>query len=178
MKRFLLFLPLLIAVVLGVVLFAGIGKDPTKLESALVGKPVPAFSLKDLNDPEAELDESLLRGEVQLLNVWGTWCPACRDEHDDLMWLAQEKGISIVGLNYKDNRADALVWLERLGNPYSATIYDPKGTLGFDLGVYGAPETFVIDASGVVRYRHVGVVNEKVWQETLLPAINDARGNG
>ncbi|MDK9557404.1 DsbE family thiol:disulfide interchange protein [Marinobacter sp. M216] len=178
MKRFFLFLPLLIAVVLGVVLFAGIGKDPTKLESALVGKPVPAFSLKDLNNPEAELDESLLRGEVQLLNVWGTWCPACRDEHDDLMWLAQDKGISIVGLNYKDNRADALVWLERLGNPYRKTIYDPKGTLGFDLGVYGAPETFVIDASGVVRYRHVGVVNKQVWQETLLPAINDARGNG
>ncbi|MBW0146723.1 DsbE family thiol:disulfide interchange protein [Marinobacter arenosus] len=178
MKRLFLFLPLLIAIVLGIVLFAGIGKDPTKLESALIGKPVPAFSLKDLNNPEAELDESLLRGEVQLLNVWGTWCPACRDEHDDLMWLAQDKGISIVGLNYKDNRADALVWLERLGNPYSTTIYDPKGTLGFDLGVYGAPETFVIDASGVVRYRHVGVVNEKVWQETLLPAINDARGNG
>ncbi|MBW7470331.1 DsbE family thiol:disulfide interchange protein [Marinobacter sp. F4218] len=178
MKRFFLFLPLLIAVVLGVVLFAGIGKDPTKLESALVGKPVPAFSLKDLNNPEAELDESLLRGEVQLLNVWGTWCPACRDEHDDLMWLAQDKGISIVGLNYKDNRADALVWLERLGNPYRKTIYDPKGTLGFDLGVYGAPETFVIDASGVVRYRHVGVVNKQVWQETLLPVINDARGNG
>ncbi|MBW4933673.1 DsbE family thiol:disulfide interchange protein [Marinobacter sp. F4206] len=178
MKRFFLFLPLLIAVVLGVVLFAGIGKDPTKLESALIGKPVPAFSLKDLNNPEAELDESLLRGQVQLLNVWGTWCPACRDEHDDLMRLARDKGVSIVGLNYKDNRADALVWLERLGNPYSTTIYDPKGTLGFDLGVYGAPETFVIDASGVVRYRHVGVVNEKVWQETLLPAINDARGNG
>ena len=178
MKRFFLFLPLLIAVVLGVVLFAGIGKDPTKLESALIGNPVPAFSLKDLNNPEAELDESLLRGQVQLLNVWGTWCPACRDEHDDLMRLARDKGVSIVGLNYKDNRADALVWLERLGNPYSTTIYDPKGTLGFDLGVYGAPETFVIDASGVVRYRHVGVVNEKVWQETLLPAIKDARGNG
>lgn len=178
MKRFFLFLPLLIAVVLGVVLFAGIGKDPTKLESALIGKPVPAFRLKDLNSPDAELNETLFRGKVQLLNVWGTWCPACRDEHDDLMWLAEEKGVSIVGLNYKDNRDDALVWLDRLGNPYSTSIYDPRGTLGFDLGVYGAPETFVIDEQGVVRYRHVGVVNEKVWQETLLPVINDIRENG
>lgn len=125
MKRFLLFLPLLIAVVLGVVLFAGIGKDPTKLESALIGKPVPAFSLKDLNTPETQLNETLFKGKVQLLNVWGTWCPACRDEHDDLMWLAEDEGVSIVGLNYKDNRDDALVWLDRLGNPYSTSIYDP-----------------------------------------------------
>lgn len=176
MKRFFLFLPLLVAVVLGVVLFAGIGKDPTKLESALVGKPVPAFSLRDLEAPDERYDESLFQGKVQLLNVWGTWCPACRDEHDDLMWLAEEQGVSIVGLNYKDNRDDALVWLDRLGNPYSASIYDPKGTLGFDLGVYGAPETFVIDAEGKVRYRHVGVVNEKVWRETLLPVINEIRG--
>lgn len=178
MKRFLLFLPLLIAVVLGVVLFAGIGKDPTKLESALIGKPVPAFSLKDLNTPETQLNETLFKGKVQLLNVWGTWCPACRDEHDDLMWLAEDEGVSIVGLNYKDNRDDALVWLDRLGNPYSTSIYDPRGTLGFDLGVYGAPETFVIDEQGVVRYRHVGVVNEEVWQEILLPVINDIRENG
>ncbi|WP_203300369.1 DsbE family thiol:disulfide interchange protein [Marinobacter sediminum] len=178
MKRFFLFLPLLIAVVLGVVLFAGIGKDPTKLESALIGKPVPAFSLKDLNTPETQLNETLFKGKVQLLNVWGTWCPACRDEHDDLMWLAEDEGVSIVGLNYKDNRDDALVWLDRLGNPYSTSIYDPRGTLGFDLGVYGAPETFVIDEQGVVRYRHVGVVNEKVWRETLLPVINDIRENG
>lgn len=178
MKRFLLFLPLLVAVVIGVVLFAGIGKDPTKLESALVGKPVPEFRLRDLHNPDAMLDRSLFRGQVTLLNVWGTWCPACRDEHDDLMWLAEEKGVPIIGLNYKDNREDALVWLDRLGDPYRKTIYDPKGTLGFDLGVYGAPETFVIDADGIVHYRHVGVINEKVWEQTLLPVINDARGNG
>jgi len=177
MRRLLLFLPLLAALVLGIVLFAGIGKDPTKLDSALVGKPVPEFALADLHSPQETLDQSLLKGEVALLNVWGTWCPSCRDEHDDLMWLAEEKGISIIGLNYKDNREDALVWLDRLGDPYRKTIYDPKGTLGFDLGVYGAPETFVIDANGVVRYRHVGVVNPKVWEETLLPVIEEARGN-
>ncbi len=178
MKRFFLFLPLVVAVVLGMVLFAGIGKDPTKLESALVGQPVPAFSLEDLDNPGQQLDASLFQGQVQLLNVWGTWCPACRDEHDDLMWLAREQGVSIVGLNYKDNRDDALVWLDRLGDPYSTNIYDPQGRLGFDLGVYGAPETFVIDAQGVVRYRHVGVVNKKVWQDTLLPVINQVREQG
>lgn len=178
MKRFFLFLPLVVAVVLGMVLFAGIGKDPTKLESALLGQPVPAFSLEDLDNPGQQLDASLFQGQVQLLNVWGTWCPACRDEHDDLMWLAREQGVSIVGLNYKDNRDDALVWLDRLGDPYSTNIYDPQGRLGFDLGVYGAPETFVIDAQGVVRYRHVGVVNKKVWQDILLPVINQVREQG
>lgn len=178
MKRLMLFVPLLVAVVVGVVLFSGIGKDPTKLESALVGKPVPEFSLRDLHNPETLLDRDLFQGQVTLLNVWGTWCPACRDEHDDLMWLAEEKNVAIIGLNYKDNREDALVWLDRLGDPYRTTIYDPRGTLGFDLGVYGAPETFVIDAAGVVRYRHVGVVNEKVWEETLLPVVRQAGGQG
>lgn len=177
MKRFLLFIPLVLAIILGVVLYAGIGKDPTKLDSALVGKQVPAFALKDLKNPESTLDESLFQGEVTLLNVWGTWCPSCRDEHADLMWLAREKKVSIIGLNYKDSRDDAQVWLDKLGDPYSTIIYDPKGTLGFDLGVYGAPETFVIDASGVVRYRHVGVVNSNVWEQVLLPVINEARGN-
>ena len=94
------------------------------------------------------------------------------------MWLAEEKGVNIIGLNYKDNREDALLWLDRLGDPYRKIIYDPRGTLGFDLGVYGAPETFVIDAEGVVRYRHVGVVNKEVWEQTLLPVFNDAQGNG
>lgn len=178
MKRVLLFLPLLVAVIVGVFLFAGIGKDPTKLDSALAGKPVPAFNLKDLKQPESTLDESLFQGDITLLNVWGTWCPACRDEHEDLMWIARDKNVAIIGLNYKDNREDALVWLDMLGDPYRTVIYDPQGSLGFDLGVYGAPETFVIDASGVVRYRHVGVVNSEVWEQVLLPVINKARGNG
>ncbi|MFL1453251.1 DsbE family thiol:disulfide interchange protein [Marinobacter sp. GN3S48] len=175
MKRVLLFLPLVLVIVLGVVLFAGIGKDPTHLDSALIGKPVPAFTLSDLAEADKQLDAEVFRGQVSLLNVWGTWCPACRDEHDDLVWLAEEKGIHIIGLNYKDNREDALDWLDRLGNPYALTIYDPRGTLGFDLGVYGAPETYVIDAEGVVRYRHVGVVNEKVWQEDLEPLVKRYR---
>jgi cytochrome c biogenesis protein CcmG/thiol:disulfide interchange protein DsbE len=178
MKRMFLFLPLLAALVLGIILFAGIGKDTESLESALVGKPVPAFKLTDLQDPTKSLGPDLFQGKIRLLNVWATWCPSCRDEHQDLMWLAHNKGVPIIGLNYKDDRAEALTWLKRLGNPYQTVIHDPKGTLGFDMGVYGAPETFVIDAKGTVRFRHVGVVNERVWEEELLPVINDVKENG
>lgn len=171
MKRVLMFLPVVAVVVLGVILFAGIGKDPNRLDSALIGKPVPQFSLADLREPDAQLGPELFKGQVSLLNVWGTWCPACRDEHDDLLWLAEEKGVRIVGLNYKDDRAQALDWLSNLGDPYAVNVYDPRGTLGFDLGVYGAPETYFIDAEGIVRHRHVGVVNEQVWNETFLPLM-------
>ena len=177
MKRLFLFLPLIVAVAVGVFLFAGIGKDPTKLESVLIGKPVPEFSLESLNDPERRLDTSLLKGEVSLLNVWAEWCPSCWDEHKYLMHLSKDKGVRIVGLNYKDEREAAFRFLNQLGNPYETIIFDPKGKLGFDLGVYGAPETFVIDADGVVRYRHVGVVNQKVWEQELLPVINKAKGD-
>lgn len=177
MKRILLFLPLVIAVGVGIFLFAGLGKDPTKLESVLIGKPVPEFSLESLDNPEVQLDPSVFQGEVSLLNVWAEWCPSCWDEHEYLMYLAREQGVRIVGLNYKDQRESAFRFLNRLGNPYETIIFDPKGTLGFDLGVYGAPETFVIDAEGVVRYRHVGVVNQKVWDEVLLPVIAQARGD-
>ncbi len=175
MRRVLLFIPVLLAVTLGIVLFAGIGKDPNKLESALIGKPVPEFVLADLHNPEVQLGPEVFRGQVSLLNVWGTWCPACRDEHGDLVWLAEQQGIRIVGLNYKDERELALQWLDRLGDPYQVSLYDPRGELGFDLGVYGAPETYVIDPDGIVRFRHVGVVNEKVWREELEPVVRKFR---
>jgi cytochrome c biogenesis protein CcmG/thiol:disulfide interchange protein DsbE len=171
MKRALMFLPVLVAVAFGIFLYAGLGEDPQELESALIGKPVPAFELQDLQNPDRTLTPEVFRGQVSLLNVWGTWCPACRDEHEDLMWLAEDRGIPVIGLNYKDNRAQALQWLQTLGDPYSVNLFDPSGSLGFDLGVYGAPETYVVDAEGIVRYRHVGVVNEKVWRETLEPLI-------
>ncbi|MDI9245872.1 DsbE family thiol:disulfide interchange protein [Marinobacter sp. CHS3-4] len=173
MKRALMFLPVVLVVALGAILFAGIGKDPNRLESALIGKPVPEFNLADLQAPDSQHDQSLFKGQVSLLNVWGTWCPACRDEHDDLIWLAREKGVRIVGLNYKDDRQEALKWLKTLGDPYAVSVYDPRGTLGFDLGVYGAPETYFIDSQGIVRYRHVGVVNETVWNEKFLPLMEE-----
>lgn len=173
MKRALMFLPVLVAVAFGIFLYAGLGNDPKELDSALIGKPVPAFELADLDRPDQTLTASVFEGQVSLLNVWGTWCPACRDEHGDLIWLAEEKGVPIIGLNYKDNRNQALHWLDDLGDPYQRTLFDPQGTLGFDLGVYGAPETYIIDKQGIVRYRHVGVVNPDVWEQDLEPIVRE-----
>ncbi|MBS3803716.1 MAG: DsbE family thiol:disulfide interchange protein [Oleiphilaceae bacterium] len=178
MRRVFLFIPMLLAIILGVTLYAGIGKDSTALESELIGDPVPMFELASLEDADVTLGPELFRGHVSLMNVWGTWCPACRDEHGDLVWLAREKGVRIVGLNYKDTRAKAIEWLDTLGDPYSVNIYDPEGRLGYDMGVYGAPETFVIDKEGIVRYRHVGVVDEKVWETTLEPLVREYGGEG
>lgn len=175
MRRVLLFIPVVLAIILGLVLAAGIGKDTTTLESALIGKPMPEFQLADLRTPDTQLTNEIFKGQVSLLNVWGTWCPACRDEHPDLLWLARDKGVPIVGLNYKDIRSQAIEWLDTLGDPYSTNLYDPQGKLGFDLGVYGAPETFVVDRQGVIRYRHVGVVDEKVWEEVLGPLVRKYR---
>ncbi|SFR49728.1 cytochrome c biogenesis protein CcmG, thiol:disulfide interchange protein DsbE [Marinobacter daqiaonensis] len=178
MRRFLLFIPVILAIAVGVFLASGLGKDPQELDSALIGKPVPVFELSDLKNPDRALTPEVFQGQVSLLNVWATWCPACRDEHDDLIWLAEEKGIPIIGLNYKDNRDQALEWLQDLGDPYQLTLFDPRGRLGFDLGVYGAPETYIIDQQGIVRFRHVGVVDEKVWEEELQPRIRQYREEG
>ncbi|WP_203140643.1 DsbE family thiol:disulfide interchange protein [Marinobacter mangrovi] len=178
LKRVLLFLPLVVAVGVGVVLSAGIGRDKETLESALIGKPVPGFQLASLQDPQTTYLPDVFKGQVRLLNVWATWCPSCRVEHPQLVKLAREEGIPIIGLNYKDNRQEALKWLDKLGNPYSKVLFDPQGTFGFDLGVYGAPETYIIDADGTVRYRHVGVVDEKVWKEELAPLVARYRREG
>lgn len=169
-QRLVYITPIIVALGLGMILFTAIGNDPTRLETARLNDPVPAFSLQDLNTPKIQHTETALRGKVRLLNVWATWCPSCRAEHGYLQALA-DRGIAIVGLNYKDEREDALKWLQQLGNPYEFNIYDPKGQLGFDLGVYGAPETYVIDTRGLVRYRHVGEVNQRVWDEKFAPLL-------
>jgi len=175
MKRLLLFIPLILFVGMVVLFNWGVDQDPdsrTALEAARLNQPVPAFQLTLLED-QSPVDQTILRGQPMLLNVWATWCPACSVEHPDFMKLAQEHGVFIVGLNYKDDREAALKWLADLGDPYSLNLYDPEGRLGFDLGVYGAPETYVIDSSGVIRYRHVGVVDETVWTEVLEPIMRD-----
>jgi len=145
------------------------GDDPSKLESALVGKPVPVFKLESLDHPGKMYDQSVLRdGKPILLNVWATWCPTCHAEHQYLNTLA-EQGIRVVGLNYKDDRAKAIGWLNSLGNPYALSLYDGDGMLGLDLGVYGAPETFLIDGKGIIRYRHAGDMNDRVWNSEVKP---------
>lgn len=175
MKRLWLFLPVVLAIALGVILFAGLGNDPSRLESARIGQPVPDFQLSLLSEPGTLVGPEVLQGKAALLNVWATWCPACRVEHPYFMTL-QEQGVPIIGLNYKDQREPALEWLEDLGDPYVFNLFDAKGSLGFDLGVYGAPETYVIDREGIVRYRFVGVVDQKVWDEEIGPVYRRYAG--
>ena len=142
--------------------------DPSALPSALIGEPVPAFALPSLDEPGRTLTEQDFRGEVALVNVWATWCPTCRAEHAMFNKLAGQ-GVTIHGVNYKDNSEAARRWLEELGNPYQLNVEDPQGSLGINLGVYGAPETFLIDADGVIHYKYIGAVDERVWADQLGP---------
>ncbi|MGV2989504.1 DsbE family thiol:disulfide interchange protein [Vibrio sp. E150_011] len=177
MNKKILFIPLVFFLVL-VTVFAvqlsrnSAGDDPTKLESVLLGKQVPEFRLEDLVEPGKLYDQSIFKGEPLLLNVWATWCPTCYAEHQYLNELAGD-GVKIIGLNYKDQRNKAVQWLQELGNPYLISLFDGDGMLGLDLGVYGAPETFLIDADGVIRYRHVGDVNARNWSEKLQPMYQE-----
>ena len=177
MNKKILFIPLIAFMVLAGIFATQLvrnqsGDDPTKLESVLIGKPVPQFDLEDLEQPGKLHDQAIFKGEPLLLNVWATWCPTCYAEHSYLNKLAG-KGVKIIGLNYKDDRNKAVGWLKELGNPYLISLLDGNGMLGLDLGVYGAPETFLIDANGVVRYRHVGDVNPTNWVSTLEPMYNE-----
>lgn len=174
MSRKLLFIPLalflLLAAALGWQLSRNAqGDDPTRLESVMIGKSVPHFRLEALEQPGKFYDQEVLtNGKPLLLNVWATWCPTCHAEHQYLNQLA-EQGVRVVGLNYKDQRTKAVNWLNDLGNPYSLSLYDGDGMLGLDLGVYGAPETFLIDGNGIIRYRHAGDMNAEVWQREVKP---------
>jgi cytochrome c biogenesis protein CcmG/thiol:disulfide interchange protein DsbE len=167
MNRLKYFVPLLAFLILALFLMRGIELDPAELPSPLVGKPLPDFSLPALEGDHL-LGRKDLTGKAYLLNVWATWCPSCKMEHPYLLHLAKQ-GVMIVGINYKDDSSLAGKWLENLGNPYVFNIVDGKGSLGLDLGVFGAPETFLIDQKGIIRYKHVGIINERVWKESLLP---------
>ncbi|MYM62089.1 DsbE family thiol:disulfide interchange protein [Pseudomaricurvus sp. HS19] len=172
MSRLKLFLPLAVFGLLAGLFWRGLSLDPTAMPSALIDKPMPAFDLPLLQEPEARRTQAALQGQVSLVNVWATWCVACKVEHPYLVSLAQQ-GVNIIGLNYKDDSASALKWLQELGNPYQFVIVDQDGRLGIDLGVFGAPETYLVDKRGMIRYRHVGVIDERVWNETLLPLVQE-----
>lgn len=163
--------PLIIFGALLALLAVGLNRDPRLVPSPLVGKPTPAFQLSELRDDARTLTQEDLKGQVSLLNVWATWCVSCRAEHAVLMDIAQRGEVPIYGLNYKDERQAALRWLDQLGDPYVANAYDPDGRLGLDFGVYGTPETFVLDEAGTIAYKHVGPITPSVWQETLSPLI-------
>lgn len=162
MKRKVLLIPLIIFLAIAAALLWQLarnaeGDDPTNLESALIGKPVPKFRLESLDNPGQFYQADVLtQGKPVLLNVWATWCPTCRAEHQYLNQLSAQ-GIRVVGMNYKDDRQKAISWLKELGNPYALSLFDGDGMLGLDLGVYGAPETFLIDGNGIIRYRHAAI---------------------
>lgn len=160
--------PLLVFLVLAILLGSRLGTDPTELPSARIGKPVPEFRLSSLKEPERMLSADDLKGQVTILNVWATWCISCQVEHPVLMQL-QAMGVPIVGVNYKDYRESALQYLALHGDPFRFSVFDEKGDLGLDLGVYGAPETYLLDETGHIRYRFVGVLDPQNWERVLKP---------
>lgn len=171
MQRLKLFIPLIVFAALALLLWQGLSLDPNAMPSALIDKPMPEFALPSLENAEQQETQALFAGKVTLLNVWATWCISCRVEHPYLVQLA-EQGVRIVGLNYKDDSTAARKWLSTLHNPYELSIIDADGRLGLDLGVYGAPETYVVDQRGVIRYKHVGVIDERVWSRQIKPVVD------
>ncbi|SEG57872.1 DsbE family thiol:disulfide interchange protein [Marinobacterium lutimaris] len=177
MRRYVLFLPLAIFLGIGFFLWRGLSIDPTELPSARLNQPFPAFEKASLTAPEQTLTPDDFKGKVALVNIWATWCPTCKEEHAFLNQLAKQ-GVTIYGINYKDEPVKAREWLKRYLDPYDKVVLDEDGKLGLDLGVYGAPETYVIDAEGVIRYRHVGAVDARVWKdlEAVMEQVSSGAG--
>lgn len=173
-RRLLLFLPLIGFLGLAAFFYYRLGLDPSYRDSALIKRDFPAFSASTLKDPERTVDESLLKGEVTLVNVWGEWCPACKQEMPQLLDLA-DRGIRMVGVDYRDTREKGQQFLEEFGDPFELNIFDPDGDLGFELGVYGAPETFLVDADGVIRYHHTGYIAPDDVRDVIVPEVEKWR---
>ena len=171
MKRALLLIPLAIFLIVALFLYRGLFLDPREMPSALIGKPFPEFSLPSL-EGDRTLTRADLIGKPALVNVWATWCPTCKAEHATLNALA-EQGVTIHGINYKDSTPAARTWLVDYLDPYQVNVVDVRGSLGLDLGVYGAPETFLIDKHGVIRHKNVGAIDERVWRQQLAPLYQE-----
>ncbi len=173
MKKIINALPLVVFASLIIVLFSFLSDRDDQLETALIDSSFPEFKLGSLSDESRILTKQDIIKLPALINVWATWCIACRVEHPFLMKLKEESRLTIYGLNYKDNKLKALDLLERDGNPFEFSIYDFEGRLAIDLGVYGAPETFFIDKNGLIRERHVGVIDEKVWEDKFSKYLDE-----
>jgi len=176
MTRFLI--PVIVFSLLVVLFMVGLDRDPSFVPSPLIGKQLPTFSLPRLHDPDQVMTDADLRGQVSVLNVWATWCVGCRQEHDMLNRIAARGDVPIYGLNWKDDATRAMQWLAELGNPYVATGFDAEGRVAIDWGVYGAPETFLVDGDGIVLYRHIAPITMAVWETEFMPRIATARGEG
>ena len=170
------FLPLGLFLGLALMLGVGLTLKPREVPSPFIGKPAPAFTLPRLDDPARQLTPGALQGQVWVLNIWASWCAPCREEHPVLVSAAKAQQVPIVGMNYKDDPRNAQEWLLRLGDPYQVSLVDRDGRAAIDYGVYGVPETFVIDKAGVVRFKHIGPLTAEVWQRELLPLIQRLKG--
>ena len=164
-------LPLGIFLLIGLAFAIGLTKDPRRMSSELINKPFPPFSLTELYEETETLTEDLVKGQVSLVNVFGSWCVACNVEHPLLMEIAERKEVTLIGMDWRDERPKAKRWLAERGNPYEKIIFDNESVLAIKLGVTGAPESFIIDKAGQIRFKHVGVITPKIWRETLLPII-------
>ena len=171
MNRFLL--PLGIFIVLVVFLGIGLNRNPREVPSPLIDKPAPAFQVPQLHEPVKTISQKDMLGKVWLFNVWASWCVSCRQEHPVLVELSKKNVVPIVGLNYKDGREDGMKWLQDWGNPYVLSAFDQDGRVGIDYGVYGVPETFVVDKSGTIRYKHIGPLTQDVVEKKLLPLVQE-----
>lgn len=171
MKRFLL--PLAAFAVLVVFLAIGLTHDPREVPSPLIGKPAPAFTLPQLHDASKSFSVADMKGQVWLLNVWASWCVSCREEHPVLVEFAKTHAVPVIGLDYKDQVADAKQWLEKLGNPYTQIAVDSDGRVGIDYGVYGVPETYVIDRQGIIRMKHTGPITPASLAQKILPLVKE-----
>jgi len=168
------FFPLIAFLALVVLLGVGLRLDPDKVPSPLIGMPAPVFNLPLLHNPDASFSSESMLGKVWMLNVWASWCPTCRDEHP--IWAAYTRtpgAVPVVGFNWKDKRVDGLRWLMRHGDPFLLSVYDSDGRVGINFGVYGAPETFLIDKQGVIRFKQIGAVTPKVLEQDILPLIKE-----
>ncbi|MEK8030181.1 DsbE family thiol:disulfide interchange protein [Ideonella sp. DXS29W] len=165
-------IPLGLFIALAIFLGLGLKLDPREVPSPLIDKPAPTFAAPTLADPARRITQQELLGKVWILNVWASWCGACRDEHPVLVAFARQRpDVTLIGLNYKDEREAGKAWLQSLGNPYADSLFDPQGRIGLDYGVYGVPETFVIDRQGVVRYKHIGPITPQALREKIEPLL-------
>ena len=168
--------PLAAFLLLVVVFVVGLTRDRSRIRSPLLNSPAPTYELPSLADPDVLVGSTTYANKMALVNIWATWCPGCRQEHDFLIELANENVLPIFGLNWRDNRPDALRWLEALGDPYIATAFDENGRIGIDWGAYGAPETFLVDENGIVIYKHIAPLTRDIWQREFVPLISAAQG--
>ena len=170
-------IPLIGFLVLAVFLAIGLNRDPREIPSPLINKPAPLFNLTQLANEKTTFAPEQMKGQVWVFNVWASWCGACREEHPVLMRFAKEKQAPLIGLDYKDQRPDALALLKSRGDPYQFSVFDQNGKVGIDYGVYGVPETYIIDKQGVIRFKHIGPITDDVLDKKMYPLIRELQAS-